>query len=495
MNFILWLICLGSLVLKAQLPEQKIVPADNRSGDFFGRYISMQYPDILISAHQKDIFGYASGAVYVYRANDQNSPFSEFQMIFPPDGHVEEFFGYSTDMESEWAIVGSHHDSDAGGSSGSVFILKRENSLWTLSRKLHAPDASPGDEFGKAVSLHQNEVFAGAWLDDDQGSNSGSVYVFERQGSLWVQTAKLYPDPANPYDQFGNFLASSGNHLLVGVPENNAKGPRSGCAYIFEKGSFGWQQADRWIPPDGHHGDQFGNAVSIDQSRAAVGAFQSDISCTDGGAVYLYYKNGDTWIYDTTLIPADLNIGDQFGVSVHIEGDLLAAGAYFDDDLGSNSGSVYLYRFINEEWKLLTKINASDGQAGDAFGSSVHINFPWLAVGAYGKSQNGFFSGGAYVYNIQELVTSTEFMGSEDRKFKLYPTLFNHRICLDQDETLFERARISLFSSEGSQLYSGIIEPGQACIDTFGLPAGLIIYKVTSTAGIQTGILIKEPDH
>jgi len=478
-------------VFYGQLPEQKIVPADNGSGDFFGQFISMKYPDIMISAHQKNIFGYASGALYVYRSNELPDTFSEFQMIFPSDGHIEEFFGYSVVMDDTWAITGSHHDSDAGGSSGSVFALKKENSVWLIHQKIIADDASAGDEFGKAVSLNEDELFSGAWLDDDQGSNSGSVYVFKRQNNIWRQSAKLYPDPAAPYDQFGNFMASAGDYLLVGVPENKANGPKSGCAFLFEKTDGEWKQTDRWIPSDGHEGAHFGQSVTIGENWAAVGAYKSDSYCTDCGGVYLYRKNENTWEYFTTLIPEDVKNGDHFGNAIHLEGDLLAVGAYFDDDLGANSGSVYLYHFVNDHWKLLSRINARDGQEGDAFGSDVHINAPWLAVGAYGRSQNGFFSGGAYIYKLSELL-SASIQEKPDSPFKLYPTIFNSWFCWEQPEYTFDYAHFYLYASNGRLLFSGTAKPGQNCFETGHLPNGLIFYKIVTASQVQTGTLIKQ---
>jgi len=477
-------------VFTGQAAEQKLVPSDNRSGDFFGQYLSMNYPDILISAHQKNIYGYASGALYVYRANGENDRFNEFQMIFPADGHVEEFFGYSVDMDDTWAITGSHHDSDAGGSSGSAFILKKENSLWTIFQKLTPNDPAPGDEFGKAVCLDGNVVFAGAWLDDDNGSNSGSVYVFEKQEDRWDQIAKIYPDPFASYDQFGNFMASDEGYLLVGVPENAANGPRSGCTYLFTNLTGVWQQVDRWVPEDGHEGAQFGQSVSISGNRAAVGAYKSDGFCADCGAVYLYTKNGDEWQNDTILIAADVQNGDHFGNSVHLQDDLLAVGAYFDDDLGMNSGSVYLYQFIHDRWKLLSKINSSDGRAGDAFGSSVLVSFPYLLTGAYGKSQNGFFSGGAYIYRIDGLV-SYSVDTILNRELVLYPTFFDNRICIRSNDAEFYTADLFLYTADGRLLFSDKIKAGQNCLDPGHLPSGLIHFKIVTTDGITTGKLIR----
>lgn len=488
--FIILFISTLWISLPAQITEQLIIPADNSSGDFFGQYITMQYPDILISAHQKNIFGYASGALYVYRASGEQAPFSEFQMIFPNDGDVEEFFGYSIDIDSDWAITGSHHDSDAGGSSGSAFILKKENSLWMIHQKIVAPDATPGDEFGKAVCMAGDEVFAGAWLDDDNGSNSGSVYIFERQNNIWVQAEKLYPDPAAAYDQFGNFMASDGTNLLVGVPENKANGPRSGCAFLFSKTSGNWEQTDRWIPFDGNEGAQFGQSVTISGDWAAVGSYKSDSYCTDCGAVYLYRKTGQQWAYFTTLIPDDIGTGDHFGSAVHLQNELLAIGAYFDDDLGFNSGSVYLYQFRNNDWQLLTKINASDGKEGDAFGSSVFLHFPWLIAGAYGKSQQGFFAGGAYIYNIRELMT-TRVPQVAENVFHLYPVVFNDQLCIKPAPAENEPVQISLFSADGKLLFQQTASSAKSCIRPEDLPKGLILYQIRTDKRLSTGKLFR----
>jgi hypothetical protein len=45
--------------------------------------------------------------------------------------------------------------------------------------------------FGYAVALSGDSALAGAYYDDDNGSNSGSAYVFTRSGATWSQQAKL----------------------------------------------------------------------------------------------------------------------------------------------------------------------------------------------------------------------------------------------------------------------------------------------------------------
>ena len=44
------------------------------------------------------------------------------------------------------------------------------------------------------------------------------------------------------------------------------------------------------------------------------------------------------------LTAADAASGDQFGYSVAIDGNTVVAGAHWDDNSGSDSGSVYVFR-------------------------------------------------------------------------------------------------------------------------------------------------------
>jgi len=48
---------------------------------------------------------------------------------------------------------------------------------------------------------------------------------------------------------------------------------------------------------------------------------------------------------DTKLLPPQVTVEDRFGYSVSISGDVAVVGAYFDDDLGTDSGAVYVFRY------------------------------------------------------------------------------------------------------------------------------------------------------
>ena len=73
------------------------------------------------------------------------------------------------------------------------------------------------------------------------------------------------------------------------------------------------------------------------------------------------------------LVAADAAAHDSFGNSVAIDGDTVVIGADADDDGGSKSGSVYVFRTIDggATYGQAAKLTAADAAAGDEFGSMV----------------------------------------------------------------------------------------------------------------------------
>lgn len=434
----------------AQFPEQKLIPDDIDPGDFFGRYLDIQEGDIIIGAHQDDENGYASGSIYLFSQETPNDPFILQQKILPVDGDVEEFFGYSIQIDKPWAVIGSHHDSDFGGSSGSAYVLKKENDEWTIVQKLLPSDPKAGDEFGKAVGLANGTIAVGCFLGDEGATNSGSVYLFTLEGEDWVEFQELIPDDPLAYDQFGNFLSLSPEGLLVGVPEKKDKGDKSGCAYLFSPSENGpWQQVAKILPDDLQEGDEFGQAVHLNQQQIAIGAYKKDNPAENGGAVYLYEWQDQHCIFKQKIVPDDNEEGDHFGNAVCLDGNLLAIGAYFDDDNGSKSGSVYLYKKQGGQYRFLSKIISSDGGFGDAFGSAVAMDQPYLLVGAYADSDHGFFSGSAYVFNLDQIITTPEVLDSEAL---VYPVMFSNHITVDIPDKINGSVQITLFDGQGCRV-------------------------------------------
>jgi len=83
--------------------------------------------------------------------------------------------------------------------------------------------------------------------------------------------------------------------------------------------------------------------------------------------------------------PPDGQAGDAFAYRIARSGDLGVMAAPFDDDLGLDAGSAYVYeRDSLAGWVLSAKLLPSNGAAGDAFSYSVAIAGRTVLVGAPG---------------------------------------------------------------------------------------------------------------
>ena len=54
--------------------------------------------------------------------------------------------------------------------------------------------------------------------------------------------------------------------------------------------------------------------------------------------MFVTYDNGQTWVQEAKLLASDGEAGDEFGYSVAVHNHTIVAGAYRDDDKGTNAG-------------------------------------------------------------------------------------------------------------------------------------------------------------
>jgi outer membrane protein assembly factor BamB len=96
------------------------------------------------------------------------------------------------------------------------------------------------------------------------------------------------------------------------------------------------------------------------------------------------------------LTASDGAAGDRFGSSVAISGNTALVGSHGNDDAGDSSGSAYLFDVITRQ--ELIKLTASDAAASDRFGLDVAISGNRAIVGATSPFIGG--SGSAYLFDV-----------------------------------------------------------------------------------------------
>jgi len=276
---------------------------------------------------------------------------------------------------------------------------------WTETQKLLASDGTANDAFGNLIAMDGDYALIPANHDDQNGVNAGSAYVFVRTGNNWTQQAKLLPDDGAANDLFGA-PAIDGDTVLIGAFRDDDNGENSGSAYIFTRTGSTWTQQAKLLAPDGAAGDSFGGLVSLSGDTALIGAGGDDDQGVDSGSAYVFIRTGTVWTHQAKLLASDGQAGDSFG-SVFIDDDTALIGAPLDDDKGIDTGSAYVFIRIGTTWIQQQKLTAADSILNDQFGQAVALDGDTALIGAPGYGPGSTGIGAAYIF-IRFGVTWTE---------------------------------------------------------------------------------------
>jgi ribonuclease BN (tRNA processing enzyme) len=264
--------------------------------------------------------------------------------------------------------------------------------------KLTASDASVSDAFGASVAVDGDVAVVGAEGDDEY---RGAAYVFARCGGEWTLRAKLTASDGVEYGEFGHSVAVSGDAAVVGAYGDDEAETESGSAYVFTRDAAGnWSERQKLKASDVAANDEYGFSVAISGDTAVVGAYLNDDVGTDSGSAYVFTRDAaGNWSERQKLRALDAAARDQFGISVAISGDIVVVGATGNDDGGSGSGAAYVFtRDAAGKWGERQKLTASDAAGGDEFGRSVAVSGDVAVVGAIANDDAGAESGSAYVF-------------------------------------------------------------------------------------------------
>ncbi len=327
--------------------------------------------------------------------------------LLAKDGAAEDFFGVSVAIcgppGNEVAIIGAAGDDDNGSFSGSAYLF--DTATGRQIAKLLPNDGAEGDHFGWSVAISGATAIVGARQHEDNGFQSGSAYLFDT--TTGQQLFKLLPNDGAAVDRFGESVAISGTPgketAIVGAWGDDDNGLESGSAYLFYLSDpTNPVQIAKLLANDGAADDRFGYSVAISGPTAIVGARRDDDNGDNSGSAYLFCLSDPTNpVQIAKLLPDDGAEFDDFGFSVAISGATAIVGTPKDDDNGNNSGSAYL--FDTTTGKQLFKLLPDDGAASDHFGVSVAISPDSIGTAIVGAhvddNDNGNNSGSAYLFD------------------------------------------------------------------------------------------------
>ena len=345
--------------------------------------------------------------------NPNNITINKYQQLTVPelklnadDGANLDRFGISVAMDGDTLVVGASRDDDGGTNSGSAYVYTKNGSgTWSQQTKLNASDASENDRFGISVAVDGDTAVVGAYNEGTSANKPGAAYVFNRNASdVWSQAAKLTASDRATDDQSGYSVALHGDTAMVGAHrDDNANGVKAGAVYVFTKqsGSFTTStETQKLTASDGAAGDEFGISIALEGNTAVIGAYRDDGNI---GSIYIFTKDSlGVWNQVAKLTSSDRQTSDLFGGSVALDGDTLVVGAFIRNEGGwFGSGAVYIFTKPQGGWADSTetaKLTAYDAQPTNWFGLSVEVDDDQLWVGASGSDDQFDSDGRGSIY-------------------------------------------------------------------------------------------------
>ncbi|MGC6500646.1 MAG: Ig-like domain-containing protein [Henriciella sp.] len=219
----------------------------------------------------------------------------------------------------------------------------------------------------------------------DSDIQTATTTVFEairaQAKQIGDEVYDIYGEAALDFSGSSIALSSDGQTIAVGARGNDGAGSNAGHVRVYSLVPNGSSDRLLWIQQgadiDGEAtGDRSGSAVSLssDGNVLAIGARFNNDSGTQAGQARIFEWNGTSWTQLGEDIDGELG-GDFSGVSVDLSsnGHTLAVGAFTNDGNGSNSGHVRIYRWDGAGWQQ--RGSDIDGEAtGDQSGYSVALS-------------------------------------------------------------------------------------------------------------------------
>ncbi len=460
-----------------------------------------------------DTLANSFGAIFVFDYDNNTSQWNVSE-VHATDGNITDTFGYSISLNSsgdKMAVGASNANGTNGSQLGAVYVFEYINSSWMQVAILTGSDSVMNTQLGIRVAIDGDTVISSGNLNV-----SNSVYVFELISGVWQETAIL----TGPNVFFGSAIeikygqifigTSSPNELRIYDKVNNiweieqtinnfnnigaisVKFNEMMFSYLqgnindYELGSPGcmtqceWHAQSEFYHDDTTLGDGFGISISLSGDRAVIGAYQDDDNGIDAGAAYIFeYKRPNispnspkSWRIVKKLTAEDGSAGDSFGRSVAIDGDRVIVGAPLDNTVQAgvfeDTGAVYVFELQRGGWIQTDKLLSGEGplfSEGDLFGFSIDLFGDRILVGAHADdNNNGDDAGAAYIFDYD---LKNETWGIP---LKLSPNTldandaFGFSVDLDEQQAIIGAYRDGISDTGTAYIYSHVLFPNDSWI-------------------------------
>jgi len=428
---------------------------DGGASDKLGGAVAISGDTAVVGASGHDVEGEDAGAAYVFTRI--GARWVQQAKLVASDPGAGASFGAAVGISEDTVVVGATGDDHAGRFSGSAYVFTRTDGTWTQQAKLTASDAEQYDNFGLSVSVSGDSIAVG--VPGDQ-MTTGSVYIFTRSGSAWTQQTRLVADSSDRALWFGNAVSLDGDTIAIGHPRTaELYGAESGAVYVFTRTAGVWTKQARLIADDYANWMQFGYSVALSGDSVLVGA-----PARRPGSAYVFTRSGTAWSQQAKLTASDTTVDDSFASAVALSGDTAIIGSPSDNGKGVKSGAVRVFVRTASGWTQAEKFVPSDASTNDQFGYSVALSGESVAAGAPGQDSLSPDCGAMYA-------TGPSFLARADGQLRIPPgVVLGNDSDVDGDELTAELFTAPahgsvVFSADGAFVYTPA--PGWSGEDSF----------------------------
>ncbi|HRZ77030.1 MAG TPA: PKD domain-containing protein, partial [Bacteroidales bacterium] len=302
---------------------------------------------------------------------------ADLNQLVPTDPALNDMFGLAVATDREWAFIGAPHDDDQGSASGSVYVYKlNPDSTWTFFQKIALSNGSKDDYFGHALDFDGQRLIAGA--PGNSSSSHGKAAIFQFNGSSWVETLLIScPSTKNYY--FGWAVSIDHGILCIGAPSHTQALP--GAAWVYKENGGSWALETKLEDASASLPDRFGYAVDIQGDHAITTLYHP--TATD--EIWFWKKTAGVWQTVSKRFQDNAS-----GVS--LDCPLAVCG-----DTWNNR--VVLYAFDGSQWHVDGFVVPADGNSGNTnFGQSAALRGRYLLAGKPGDGTLAPSGGSMYLF-------------------------------------------------------------------------------------------------
>ena len=310
----------------------RLTAVSQTSNARFGEAVAISGPEsaipdrILVAAPRDAASG---GAVYGFKRGTSSWAFS--LALADAQAQADQRFGQQLALDGAYALIGAEgYDSGLSLSNAGAVYGVTFNSLFTSGTlvRLFSPTPIASAGLGRSIAIDRNgpRSLAGDPRATRVGNPNQGVGLLAN-GSA----GNRFPNFAPVFDlgqgltnaQFGT-LSINGDALVVSAPyEDIGSQLDQGAVYVYRRDSSGLYALETKInTPDGLSGDAFGQAVTVFNDIALIGApYHDSLAGTDSGAVYVYRRSNGIWTLETKLLTQCANIDRSlFGRTLSFDG-------------------------------------------------------------------------------------------------------------------------------------------------------------------------------